>query len=67
MSRTVTVGFDGSPGSRGAAEWAAREAVPPGWRPPLPGGETRGHRSERIPREAAAGSAAAPSPSTPDP
>ncbi|MDI9884266.1 universal stress protein [Streptomyces sp. HNM0645] len=27
MSRTVTVGLDDSPESRGAAEWAAREAV----------------------------------------
>ncbi|KES04316.1 hypothetical protein BU52_26260 [Streptomyces toyocaensis] len=83
MSRTVTVGFDGSPESRAAAEWAAREAglrgsrlllvhvrepVPePMARAPLPGGETRGHWSERIPREAPAGSAAAPSASTPDP
>ncbi|MFE9028365.1 universal stress protein [Streptomyces iakyrus] len=26
MSRTITVGFDGSPGSRAAAEWTACEA-----------------------------------------
>ncbi|MDF3140305.1 MULTISPECIES: universal stress protein [unclassified Streptomyces] len=71
MSRTVTVGLDGSPESRSAAEWAAREAKLRGlplklvnvWAPvpdpiaqaPLLGGETHQHWTERIPREAAAG------------
>ncbi|MFH9712969.1 universal stress protein [Streptomyces luteogriseus] len=71
MSRTVTVGLDGSPESRAAAEWAAREAKLRGlplklvhvWEPvpepiaqaPLVGSETRAHWSERIPREAAEG------------
>ncbi|MFF7451559.1 MULTISPECIES: universal stress protein [unclassified Streptomyces] len=68
MSRNVTVGFDGSPESRAAAEWAAREAhlrglplrVVHAWEPvpepmaqaPLLGAETQQHWSERIPREA---------------
>lgn len=71
MSRTVTVGLDGSPESRAAAEWAAREAKLRGlplrlvhvWEPvpqpmaqaPLLGAETQAHWSERIPREAAEG------------
>ncbi|MFF7896020.1 universal stress protein [Streptomyces sp. NPDC007907] len=69
MSRNVTVGLDGSPESRAAAEWAAREAKLRGlplrlvhvWEPvpepmaqaPLLGAETQAHWSERIPREAA--------------
>ncbi|MEU6682327.1 universal stress protein [Streptomyces sp. NPDC046832] len=69
MSRNVTVGLDGSPESRAAAEWAAREAKLRGlplrlvhvWEPvpepvaqaPLLGAETHAHWSERIPREAA--------------
>ncbi|MCX4903759.1 universal stress protein [Streptomyces sp. NBC_00878] len=71
MSRTVTVGLDGSPESRAAAEWAAREADLRGlplkivnvWEPvpepmaqaPLLGAETQQHWTERIPREAADG------------
>ncbi|MEW2614765.1 universal stress protein [Streptomyces sp. NPDC047880] len=71
MSRNVTVGLDGSPESRAAAEWAAREAKLRGlplrlvhvWEPvpepmaqaPLLGAETQAHWSERIPREAAEG------------
>ncbi|WP_326719098.1 universal stress protein [Streptomyces sp. NBC_00243] len=71
MSRTVTVGLDGSSESRAAAEWAAREAKLRGvplrlvnvWEPvpvpmaqaPLLGAETQQHWSERIPREAAEG------------
>lgn len=71
MSRNVTVGLDGSPESRAAAEWAAREAQLRGlplkvvhvWEPvpepmaqaPLLGAETQQHWSERIPREAAEG------------
>ncbi|MFD5944997.1 universal stress protein [Streptomyces collinus] len=71
MSRTVTVGLDGSPESRAAAEWAAREAKLRGlplrlvhvWEPvpqpmaqaPFLGAETLAHWSERIPREAAEG------------
>ncbi|AVH60912.1 universal stress protein [Streptomyces dengpaensis] len=71
MTRTVTVGLDGSPESRAAAEWAAREAQLLGlplrlvhvWEPvpapmaqaPLLGAETQQHWTERIPREAAEG------------
>jgi nucleotide-binding universal stress UspA family protein len=71
MSRTVTVGLDGSRESLAAAEWAAREAklrelplrLVNVWEPvpepmaqaPLLGAETQQHWSERIPREAAAG------------
>ncbi|MDQ0958108.1 nucleotide-binding universal stress UspA family protein [Streptomyces sp. B4I13] len=63
MSRTVTVGLDGSSESRAAAEWAAREARLRGltlrlvnvWEPvpapmaqaPLLGAETQQHWSER--------------------
>ncbi|MEW2625219.1 universal stress protein [Streptomyces sp. NPDC048106] len=69
MSRTVTVGLDGSPESRTAAEWAAGEARLRGlplrlvhvWEPvtesmaqdPVIGVATRRHWTERIPREAA--------------
>lgn len=71
MARTVIVGLDGSPESRAAAEWAAREAKLRGlplklihvWEPvpepmaqaPLFGAETQQHWSERIPRESAEG------------
>ncbi|MFK0113412.1 universal stress protein [Streptomyces sp. NPDC091217] len=71
MTRTVTVGLDGSPESRAAAEWAAREAellelplkLVHVWEPvpapmaqaPLVGPETHQHWTERIPREAAEG------------
>ncbi|MFF1292231.1 MULTISPECIES: universal stress protein [unclassified Streptomyces] len=71
MTRTITVGLDGSAESRAAAEWAAREARSLGlplklvhvWEPvpeplaqaPLGGAETQAHWTERIPREAAAG------------
>ncbi|MFJ9867547.1 universal stress protein [Streptomyces sp. NPDC101165] len=71
MSRTVTVGLDGSPESRAAAEWAAREATLRGvplkivhvWaempahvaQAPLLGPESDQHWIERIPREAAEG------------
>ncbi|MFD4951377.1 universal stress protein [Streptomyces sp. NPDC058451] len=71
MPRTVTVGLDGSPESRAAAEWAAREAamlglsvrlvhvgepVPePLAQAPLLGAETRRHWTERVLREAAEG------------
>ncbi|MFC4463657.1 universal stress protein, partial [Streptomyces xiangluensis] len=71
MVRTVVAGIDGSPESRAAAEWAAREAKLRGlplklvhvWEPvpepmaqaPLLGAETQQHWSERIPRETAAG------------
>ncbi|MHA5054366.1 universal stress protein [Streptomyces sp. SD15] len=63
MPRTVTVGLDGTPESRAAAEWAAREAKLRGlplkvvhvWEPvpapmpqaPLLGAETQQHWSER--------------------
>ncbi|MFE0130669.1 universal stress protein [Streptomyces sp. NPDC059037] len=69
MSRTVIVGLDGSPESRAAAEWAAREARLRGlplkvvhiWEPvpepvtqaPLLGVETQQHWSERVSRETA--------------
>jgi nucleotide-binding universal stress UspA family protein len=71
MVRTVVAGLDGSPESRAAAEWAAREAKLRGlplklvqvWEPvpapmaqaPLLGAETHQHWTERIPREAAEG------------
>ncbi|MYU24868.1 universal stress protein [Streptomyces sp. SID8352] len=71
MPRTITVGLDGSPESRAAAEWAAREAVlrdlpvtllhvphpvpDPMAQAPLLGAETLQHWSERIPRESAEG------------
>ncbi|WP_030166748.1 universal stress protein [Streptomyces sp. NRRL S-813] len=71
MPRTVTVGLDGSPESRAAAEWAAREAklldasvkLVHVWEPvpqamaqvPLLGAETHQHWTERVPREAAEG------------
>ncbi|WP_413759872.1 universal stress protein [Streptomyces sp. MMBL 11-3] len=71
MTRTVTVGLDGSPESRAAAEWAAREAelrelplkIINVWEPvpqpmaqaPLLGAETHQHWTERIPRETADG------------
>ncbi|MGW2491963.1 universal stress protein [Streptomyces sp. NPDC001606] len=69
MPRTVTVGLDGTPESRAAAAWAAREARLRGlplrilnvWEPApeplaearLPGAETRQHGTGRTPREAA--------------
>ncbi|MFI6409430.1 universal stress protein [Streptomyces sp. NPDC050548] len=71
MVRTVVAGLDGSPESRAAAEWAAREAELRGlslkvvhvWEPapdplaqaPLLGAETQQHWSQRIPREAGEG------------
>ncbi|MER6181755.1 universal stress protein [Streptomyces sp. NPDC001652] len=71
MTRTITVGLDGSGESRAAAEWAAREAQLLGlplklvhvWEPvpapmaqaPLLGAETQQHWTERIPRDAAEG------------
>lgn len=71
MTRTVTVGLDGSAESRAAAEWAAREArllglplklvqvrepVPaPMGQAPLPGAGTQLYRTERIPRETGEG------------
>jgi nucleotide-binding universal stress UspA family protein len=71
MVRTVVAGLDGSPESRAAVEWAAREAklrdlplkivhvrepVPePMAQAPLVGGETMQHWTERIPRESAEG------------
>ncbi|MFS4095412.1 universal stress protein [Streptomyces sp. AF1A] len=55
MHRTVTAGLDGSPESRAAAEWAAREARLRGLPlrivhvgEPLPGGETSREGAERI-------------------
>jgi len=69
MLRTVVAGLDGSPESRAATEWAAREARLRGlplkivhvWEPvpepmaqaPLLGAETQQHWTERVPREAA--------------
>ncbi|MFI5675525.1 universal stress protein [Streptomyces cellulosae] len=71
MIRTVVAGIDGSPESRAAAEWAAREAKLRGlslklvhvWEPapdplaqaPVFGAETRAHWSERVLRETAEG------------
>ncbi|AYL39980.1 MULTISPECIES: universal stress protein [Streptomyces] len=69
MSRTITVGFDGSLESRAAAEWAAREATLRGARLLLVhvwegvpefmaetlGADALRHKGERLPREAAAG------------
>ncbi|OIJ68679.1 universal stress protein [Streptomyces mangrovisoli] len=71
MVRTVVAGLDGSPESRAATEWAAREAKLRGtalkivhvWEPapdplaqaPMLGAETLQHWSERIPRETAEG------------
>ncbi|MFI5688033.1 universal stress protein [Streptomyces sp. NPDC051636] len=71
MSRTITVGLDGSSESRAAAEWAAREARLRGlplrlvhvWEPapapmaqaPLLGAETQQQWTERIPHETAEG------------
>ncbi|WP_435221616.1 universal stress protein [Streptomyces sp. Tue6028] len=71
MPRTVTVGLDGSPESRAAAEWAAREAGLRGLplkvlhvsepaphtmaRAPFLGAETHQHWAERVPRDAVEG------------
>ncbi|MFC9129495.1 universal stress protein [Streptomyces sp. NPDC057099] len=71
MSRTITVGLDGSPESRAAAEWAAREAALRRlplkllhvWEPapepmaqaPQLGAETSQQWSEKIPRDTAEG------------
>ncbi|MDJ0344728.1 universal stress protein [Streptomyces sp. H10-C2] len=68
MSRTVTVGLDGSPESMTAAHWAAREALRRGmplrvvhvWerhptaQAPIAAAETQQHWAERIPRDATA-------------
>ncbi|MDR3084516.1 MAG: universal stress protein [Streptomyces sp.] len=69
MPRTITVGLDGSPESRSAVEWAAREAELRGlpvklvqvWEPmsepvalvQLLGADIHQHWTERIPRETA--------------
>lgn len=71
MVRTVVAGLDGSPESRAAVEWAAREAMlrdlplkivhvreplpEPMAQAPLVGGETMQDWSERVPRESAEG------------
>lgn len=69
MSRTVVAGFDGSPESCAAAEWAAREAELLGtelklvsvWQPvplaytPFLGAESQQHETIRVPHEAADG------------
>ncbi|MEU2266695.1 universal stress protein [Streptomyces olindensis] len=71
MTSTITVGLDGSPESRAAAEWAAREAKLRGlllklihvWEPlpepvaqaPLFGAETHQHWTETTARETAKG------------
>ncbi|MFI9617219.1 universal stress protein [Streptomyces sp. NPDC052023] len=71
MTRTIVVGLDGSPESRGAAEWAAREAKLRGlpvkvlhvWEPvpepmaqaPLLGPEAQQHWSDEIARDSAEG------------
>ncbi|MFF6995515.1 universal stress protein [Streptomyces sp. NPDC008313] len=71
MPGMIVVGLDGSPESRSAAEWAAREAALRDlpvklvhvWEPvpepmaqaPLLGPETHQHWTERVPREAAEG------------
>ncbi|MDQ0779939.1 nucleotide-binding universal stress UspA family protein [Streptomyces aurantiacus] len=71
MPGKIIVGLDGSPESRAAAEWAAREAALRDmavelvhvWQPvpeptaqaPLLGAETHQHWTERVPREAAEG------------
>lgn len=71
MTRTITVGIDGSPQSHAAAEWAAREAdlrdLPVQllhvWEPapaalaqdPILGAETHRYWTERVPRETGEG------------